>query len=499
MPHTRIAIVGSGFSGIGMAIGLKREGIEDFVVFERASAVGGTWRDNTYPGCQCDVPSHLYSFSFAPNPNWSRTYSTQPEIWDYLRGCAERFGVMPHIRFDHEVQRSQWDASNRRWSIDTSQGSWTADVMIAANGGLAEPRNPDIPGIEDFGGDIMHSAKWDVQRKLRGERVGVVGTGASAIQIVPKIQPHVAHLSVFQRTPAWILPHTDRRITEPERRLYARFPAAQKAVRGGIYASREMLVFGLAKDPRLIKPLRRLATAHLHRYVKDRDLRKKLTPRYSPGCKRLLLSDTFYPALTKPNSELVVDPITRVTKSGVVTGDGREREFDALIFATGFRVTDNPVLDRVHGADGRSLSASWSETGMQAYLGTTIAGFPNFFLMTGPNTGIGHTSLVVMIEAQIRYIVDALHFMNQRRVGTIEVKPAAVTGFNQDLQRKMNRTVWSAGGCSSWYLDAHGRNTTLWPDFTWRYRLRTRRFDAENYETAPAFAPSAPVEEEVPA
>lgn len=485
--HVRVGIVGTGFSGLGMAIGLKKEGIDDFVIFERAKAVGGTWRDNTYPGCQCDVPSHLYSFSFALNPNWSRTYSKQPEIWDYLRGCAERFGVMPHVKFDHEVRGARWDEAQNVWRIETSQGSWSSDVLISANGGLAEPRMPEIPGIEDFSGEIMHSAKWNVERKLEGERVAVIGTGASAIQIVPMIQPHVAQMSVFQRTPAWVLPHTDRPITDFERKLYRRVPMAQRLVRGSIYAAREALVVGLAKDPRFVKPIRRLATMNLYKHVKDRDLRKKLTPRYSPGCKRLLLSDNFYPALTQPNTELVTDGVTRVTKNGIVTSDGREREYDAIIFATGFRVTDNPVLDHVYGRGGRSLSEVWSDNGMRAYLGTTVTGFPNLFLMTGPNTGIGHTSLLVMIEAQIRYIKDALRFMDRRRVATVEVKEDSLERFNDEIQSKMSRTVWNAGGCASWYLDDHGRNTTLWPDFTFRFRARTRRFDPEHYDVTPGY------------
>ena len=490
MPHTRVAIVGTGFAGLGMSIALKREGITDFVVFERANDVGGTWRDNTYPGCQCDVPSHLYSFSFAMNPNWSRTYSPQPEIWEYLRNCAERYGVMPHIRFDHEVRRARWSNEKRAWCVETSQGEWTADILISANGGLAEPRTPEIEGIDDFKGEIMHSAKWNVQQKLQGQRVAVIGTGASAIQIVPKIQPSVSHLSVFQRTPPWVLPHTDRPITEFERRLYRRVPVAQKAVRGAIYSARELLVLGMTKDPRFLAPVRRVATAHLHKQVKDRDLRRKLTPAYSPGCKRLLLSDHYYPALTKDNVELVTDPIAAVTPTGIATRDGRGHAFDALVFATGFRVTDNPAMDRIHGRDGRTLKATWAEDGMKAYLGTTAAGFPNLFLMTGPNTGQGHTSLVVMIEAQIRYIVDALRYMNRRGVATVDVKPDVVKKFNDKLQSKMSRTVWNAGGCSSWYLDEQGNNPTLWPDFTWKFRTLTKRFDAENYDAVPEYVPA---------
>lgn len=489
--HVRVAIVGSGFSGLGVAIALKREAIEDFVVFERAHDLGGTWRDNTYPGCQCDVPSHLYSFSFALNPNWTRTFSMQPEIWEYLRACAHDFGVVPHIRFGHNVESAAWDADDRLWRISTSRGDWTAEVLVSANGGLAEPRTPDIPGIESFAGGIIHSAQWDVRNRLEGQRVAVIGTGASAIQIVPKIQPSVAHLSVFQRTPAWVFPHTDRRITNFERALFRRVPMAQRAVRAGIYGARELLVFGLTKDERFIRPLRRVAAAHLYKQVKDPELRRKLLPHYSPGCKRMLLSDDFYPALTQENVDLVTDPITEVYEGGIVTADGHKREFDTLVCATGFRVTDNPVLERVYGNDGRSLSEVWAETGMRAYLGTTVPGFPNLFMMTGPNTGQGHTSLLVMIEAQINYVMDALRFMTRHRVATVEVREPVVSAFNEELQRKLARTVWNRGGCSSWYLDEQGRNTTLWPDFTWRFRQRTRRFDPQNYAITPGFAPPA--------
>ncbi|MEA2433529.1 MAG: hypothetical protein QOG54_986 [Actinomycetota bacterium] len=475
----RAAIVGSGFSGLGIAIGLKRAGIDDFVLFERASDLGGTWRDNIYPGCQCDVPSHLYSFSFRPNPNWTRTYSMQPEILDYLRGCAH--DVMGHIRFDHCVTSARWDDDGNVWVIDTDQGTWVADVLIAANGGLAEPAFPDIPGLDTFDGEVMHSAAWKPEKDLAGKRVAVVGTGASAIQIVPQLQPIVEKLHVFQRTPAWILPHTDRPIRERERNLYRRFPLLQKVVRRAVYLARESLVLGMTRNRRFLRPLERVARAHLARQVPDRELRKLLRPRFSLGCKRILLSNRFYPAVASPNCELITAGVSELRGRSIVGAAGTEREVDAVIFATGFRVIDNPTTELVTGSAGVSLADHWRDGGMRAYLGTTVDTFPNLFLMTGPNTGIGHTSLVVMIEAQIRYIVDALKTMSRLDLASVEVLPSSLEAFNDELQAKMQDTVWTMGGCVSWYLDEHGRNPTLWPDFTWRFKRATRQFDPVAY------------------
>ena len=479
--HARIGIIGTGFSGLGLAIRLKRAGVENFVVFERADDVGGTWRDNTYPGCQCDVPSHLYSFSFRMNPNWTRTYSPQPEIFDYLRECAEESGVLPHLIFDHEVRGAAWDTERRSWKLETSQGPWEVDVLVSANGGLAEPATPPLDGLESFEGDVWHSAAWNKNSDLSGKKVAVIGTGASAIQIVPRIQPHVDKLFVYQRTPAWVLPHTDRPTRAWERRLYKRLPFLQRLVRLGIYSARVFLVIGLAKIPRLVEPLRRIALLHLKKSVKDPELRKKLRPRYSPGCKRLLLSNDFYPALAKDNTELVTEGIQSIGPSAIVSRDGTKREIDTIIFATGFRVTDNPVMNLITGRKGRTLAEVWADRGMRAYLGTTVEEFPNFFMLTGPNTGIGHTSLLVMIEAQINYIVEALRHMTERDVDTIEVRRPVVEDFNTKLQAKSSRTVWTMGGCASWYLDSQGRNATIWPDFTWRFRQLTRHFKPEDY------------------
>ena len=482
--HHTVAIVGSGFAGLGLARALERERI-DYVILERADDLGGTWRDNRYPGCQCDVPSHLYSFSFALNPEWSRTYPLQREIWSYLQQVADRYGIRRKIRYRHEVLAASWDGEARLWRIETTGGRLTANALVAGVGGLSEPRLPDIRGLESFAGPVVHSAQWDEGRDLSGRRVAVIGTGASAVQIVPRIQPQVDQLVVFQRTPAWVVPHRDRPITSRERALYRHLPLAQRLVRYGVYWLRELLVIGLAKNTKYVEPIRRVATQHLEQQVPDAELRAKLTPSFSPGCKRLLPSNQFYPALTQPNVELVTDRITEVTPRGVRTLDGREREVDVIVTATGFRVTNHPFFDRVRDADGQSLAEHWSRSGMQAYRGTTIAGFPNLFVMTGPNTGLGHTSVVVMIESQVPYVVGALRLLRRKHLAAVDVLPDVQARYNAEVQRKLASTIWNTGGCASWYLDAEGRNTTLWPDFTWKYRLLMRRFDAEAYDLIP--------------
>jgi len=481
--HVRIAIVGSGFSGLGLAIRLRRQGMHDFVVLERGDDVGGTWRDNTYPGCACDVPSHLYSFSFAPNPEWSRTFSAQPEIWAYLRRCARDFGVLPHIRFRHEVTEARWDEAAQRWQVDTTGGRLTAQFLVAAQGGLSEPALPDVEGLGSFRGHAFHSARWDHSVDLRGLRVAVVGTGASAIQFVPRIQPQVSSLHLFQRTPPWIMPHRDRAIRDWERALYRTVPAAQLAVRGGVYLGRESYVLGFMAGR--ISLGERIALRHLQRQVRDPELRRRLTPGYRMGCKRILPSNDWYPAITRPNVEVISAGLQAVRPHSVVGSDGTEREVDAIIFGTGFHVTDMPMAERLRGRDGRSLAQVWDGS-PQAHLGTAVAGFPNLFTMTGPNTGLGHTSVVVMAEAQIDYLLQALRAMEQRGAGAIEVRDDVQRRFNEETQRRLQGTVWNAGGCRSWYLDRHGRNTTIWPGSTLGYRRALRRFEPGEYRMQPA-------------
>jgi cation diffusion facilitator CzcD-associated flavoprotein CzcO len=479
-PHHRFAIVGAGFSGLGMAIKLKQAGVEDFVVLERTGDVGGTWNVNTYPGCQCDIPSHLYSFSFAPNPNWSRTYSRQPEIWEYLRRVSREQGIDPHIRFHHEVTTARWDERAERWRIETSAGAFTADMLVAGPGPLSAPKLPEIDGIESFRGTIFHSAEWNHEHSLHGERVAVIGTGASSIQIVPHIQPKVSKLHLFQRTAPWVVPHRDRETSHWERALYRALPPAQRLVRAFVYASRELFVFTLM-HPRAGSLPERAGRKHLRDQVPDPELRAKLTPRYRIGCKRTLISNDYYPALRQPNVELVTDSITAIAPRGVITADGEEREVDTIILGTGFHVTDMPVAEWVHGHDGRTMDEVWQGT-PQAYLGTTVAGFPNLFMLVGPNTGLGHNSIVFMIESQLNYVMDCLRHIDREAISTFEVREDVQRRFNDDIQRQLDGTVWTSGGCVSWYLDANGRNSTVWPGFTWPFRRRLRRFDPADYE-----------------
>jgi len=484
-PHVRIAIIGGGFAGIGMAITLLRRGETDFLVFERSREVGGVWRDNSYPGCACDVPSHLYSFSFAPNPAWTRTYSTQAEILDYLRRCARDFGVLPHVRFEHELRQARWDDAAQRWQLDTSAGSWTADVVVAGQGGLSEPSLPDIPGADSFAGPSFHSARWDHGVDLRGRTVAVVGTGASAIQIVPRLQREAERVVVFQRTPPWIMPHRDRPIRDWERRLYRVVPAAQRAVREVVYLGRETFVLGFTRGAMPVGE--RISRRHLERQVADPALRERLAPSYRMGCKRILPSNHWYPALSQPNVELVTERVAEIQPHSVRTAGGDEHRVDAIVFATGFKVTDIPIAARLRGRDGRSLADVWQGS-PQAHLGTCVAGFPNLFLLTGPNTGLGHSSIVLIMEAQYGWILRALRHMAEQGVGAIEPRDEVQQRWNDEVQQRLAGTVWNTGGCSSWYLDRNGRNSTLWPGTTLAYRWRLRRFAAAEFHLHPRAA-----------
>jgi cation diffusion facilitator CzcD-associated flavoprotein CzcO len=484
--HHRIAIVGSGFSGIGMAIRLLEDGETDFVLLERAPEIGGTWRDNTYPGCRCDVPSHLYSFSFAPNPNWSSTFSPQPEILDYLRDVAARFGVMPHIRFDTELESATWDDAEARWGLETSSGPLTADVLIAAQGPLSDPSIPDLPGLDSFEGKTFHSARWDHDHDLEGERVAVIGTGASAIQFVPRIQPQVGKLHVFQRTAPWIMPHPNRALKAFERRLYNALPAAQLAMRAAIYWARETFVLQF-RNRRMRKLATRMAMRQLETQVADPVLRAKVTPSYELGCKRILPTDEWYPALQQPNVELVTDGIAEIRPRSIVSTDGVEREVDTIIFGTGFHVSDIPITDRLRGRDGRSLAEHWDGS-PRAYKGAAVAGFPNLFFLVGPNTGLGHNSIVFMIESQITYVSGALRAMRRGGAAVVDVRPEAQAAYNAELEEMTRGTVWVTGGCQSYYIDRNGHNSTIWPTFTWPFRQRTREFDEAAYALRSAFS-----------
>jgi cation diffusion facilitator CzcD-associated flavoprotein CzcO len=481
--HVRIAIVGAGFSGLGAAIALADQGYGDeLILLERRSDVGGTWYDNSYPGCRCDVPSNLYSFSFAPNPNWSETFSSQPEIEHYLQTTARRYGVTDKVAFDTTLEAASWDATRRVWDITTTRGSLTADFLISGGGALSEPHIPDLPGLATFAGTTFHSAQWKHAHDLTGRRVAIIGTGASTIQFLPIVQKSAGRVILFQRTPPWVLPHPNRRTRAVERAAYGRLPWTQRVSRARNYWFREALLGSLLIHNSVkLRKLEGLAKKFMARQVADPELRAKLTPTYTAGCKRLLQSNDYYPALQRPNVSLETEKIIEVQPDGLVTADGVVHRADTIIYGTGFRVANNPMGEKVRGIDGRTLTEHWATTGMQAYCGTTIAGFPNYFMLAGPNTGIGHTSLVVMIEAQVAHIVGALRALQARGASVIEVRPDVQARWNEEVQRKAAPTVWNSGGCSSWYLDDAGRNTTLWPDYTFRFVRRTRLFGAGDY------------------
>lgn len=479
----RIAIIGAGFAGLGTAIRLKQAGIEDFVILEKADEVGGTWQANTYPGCQCDVPSQLYSFSFARNPDWSRSFSLQPEIWEYLRRCTDLYGVREKLRLQTELLQASWSETEQLWRLTTSKGSLTAEILVSGMGVLCEPSLPAIEGLESFEGETFHSARWDHGVDLAGKRVAVIGTGASAVQLVPKIQPHVGQLRVFQRTPPWVLPHPDRTITAAERLLYKRLPSVQRLVREGIYWGRELLVLPFL-HPLLGRPVEAVAKRHLRRQVADEALRERLTPSYEIGCKRILLSDDYYPALQAENAQLITAPIERVSERGILTRDNVMHELDAIVLSTGFHVTDAPYASLVRGRDGRSLAEAWQGS-PKVHLGSTVSGFPNLFLLLGPYTALGHTSVVFMIECQIEYLLDCIATMDRQRLRAIEPRADVQQAFLAEMRRRAKRTVWLSGGCASWYLDSEGAASAIWPGPTWRFRQRLRRFQADEYLLRP--------------
>jgi cation diffusion facilitator CzcD-associated flavoprotein CzcO len=470
-----VAIIGAGFSGIGMAIRLKAAGVHDFMVFEAAGELGGTWRDNTYPGCACDVPSHLYSFSFERKPNWSRKYGPQPEIWDYLLHCADKYGVRPHVRTGTEIVEARFDETLARWELRSAAGqTFTARVLISGTGGLSRPAYPDLPGLSRFAGTTFHSAHWNHDFDFVGKRVGVVGTGASAIQFVPEIAARVKQLHVFQRTPPWIVPRRDRAFSDRTKRWFARVPALSRLYRDYTYWRTELRTLAFL-DPRIMRVGETLARRHLYASVPDVALRARLLPDYRMGCKRVLISNDYYPALLRPNVELVTDPIEAVVPEGIVTRDGHTRELDAIVFGTGFRITEALSRVPVFGLAGRELQRQWRD-GAEAYYGMLISGFPNFFMLTGPNTALGHNSIIFMIEAQVHYVMSCLAMMRKRKLRWLDVLPSTQRAFNEKLQARMSEAIWSSG-CKSWYLDDNGRNVAIWPGFTFEYWLRTRRPD----------------------
>ena len=486
VPQVRIAIIGAGFAGLGMAMRLKERGEHDFVILERSEAVGGTWRANTYPGCAVDVESHLYSFSFAPNPDWTQLYSPQQEIWDYQLRLADEHGLTEHLRLSHEVLGADWDEDAGLWHVHTSGGDVDTRFLVSGMGPLTNPVDPEIPGLETFAGTCFHSGSWDHDHDLTGERVAVIGTGSSAAQFVPEIAPRAERTLVFQRTPAWVLPRLNRPITALERATYRRFPAVQRAVRTKHMVRHELLGI-LLRSPRSTAVIEFVCRKHLERQVQDPVLRAKLTPSFRAGCTRLIISDDWYPAVARPDVDVVTDAITEVRPEGVVTADGTLHAVDTLILGTGYEIM--PIADPLRGRDGVDLAERWA-VHREAYLGTTVAGYPNYFMLVGPNTATGHTSVLLYAEAQIDYVLQCLDHVERNGARSMTVREEPQHAFSEAIREQLQGTVWLVGGCHSWYLNERGGTSVLWPGTTWEFTAALRQLDPSDYELGWAPAPS---------
>ncbi len=483
-----VVVVGSGFSGLAMAIRLKQAGQHDFLVLEKAADLGGTWRDNRYPGCACDVPSHLYSYSFEPNPDWSRVYAPAPEIHDYLRRCAEKYDITSHLWFDSPLQVAEYDEGSGVWTLTIGGPREHPAVvrcraLVLAVGPMHEPSFPDIPGLGEFAGELAHTAMWDPAPTVDGRRVGVLGTGASGVQVVPELARRASDLTVFQRTPAWVLPRNDQPIDAATRRRFARMPALARAHRQSLHWRAESRAAGFTSYPPGPTAIERIARDHLRDHVSDPALRQRLTPDYALGCKRVVLSDDYFPTLQQDHVSLVTSAVDRVEPDGVVTADGARHRLDTLVLATGFDVTGSYAFMDVFGRAMRNLGNEWREGGMEGHLGTTAHGFPNLFTLLGPNTGLGHTSMVLMIEAQADLVIELLKERDRRRAQSVEVLPEVQAAFNADLRRRSRRSVWESG-CASWYLDRDGVNRVAWPGSAGAFRRLTRRVRPEDYAFA---------------
>lgn len=480
--QSSVAIVGAGFGGIAAAVMLRRAGYDDVTVFEKADRIGGVWQANTYPGLACDVPSHLYELSFAPNPNWSRRYSPGSEIQAYMEDVARRYGVLERVRLGTEVKGAAFDEARSRWTLETTNGGHEADVLITACGQLSVPRVPPISGLDDFEGPAFHTARWRDDVELSGKRVALIGTGCSSIQVGPAIQPQVAKLDVYQRTPGWTIPRMDYAYPPFARRLFARLPLLQRVDRALLMAFMETATTGITKRRWILRLFRWLAERHIRSQIDDPELRRKVTPADELGCKRIMVTDDWYPTLTQPNVELITDRIEAVTATGVRTGDGVERPADVIVLGTGFDTHGFVAPMQIAGRGGRSLADAWDGV-PKAYLGLTVPGFPNFFLLYGPNTNGGAGSVIYTIEAGVQHVIAALRRLEQARAATIELRPRAAETFDRELREALAGTVWQTG-CTSWYVDEQGNNPNNWPWTQTAYRRRAARIDPAAYELA---------------
>ena len=464
---------------------LHGAGYDDVTVFERGERVGGVWHDNTYPGAACDIPSHLYEFSFDPNPRWSRRYAPQPEIQGYLEDVARRHGVLDRIRTGTEVLGARWDEERARWELETTAGRHEADVLVTACGQLSTPKIPPIPGLESFAGPAFHTARWRHDVELSGKRVAVVGTGCSAIQVVPAIQPIVERVDVYQRSPGWTFPKMDFAYSERAKRLFERFPALQRLDRAAIFAFQELGAAAMTRHRWLRPPFRAVCRRQINHAIDDPELRRKVTPTDEIGCKRIMLTDDWYPTLTEPNVDVVTDRVEAVTPSGLRSADGTERPADVLVLATGFASHGFTAPMEIVGAGGRTLEEEWAGV-PRAYLGVSVAGFPNMFLLYGPNTNGGSGSVIYTIEAAVEHVIGALREMERADARRIELRREVAEGFDRELRDALGDTVWHTG-CTNWYVDENGNDPNQWPWLWSTYRRRTARAQPEAYELgAPA-------------
>jgi cation diffusion facilitator CzcD-associated flavoprotein CzcO len=479
-----VIVLGAGIAGIGLGLRLLRDGSNSFVVLERSDNVGGTWRDNVYPGVACDVPSHLYCLSWLPNPHWSRLFSSGPEIQAYLENCVDREGLRRKIEFGAEMLSAHWSRKDRRWVVNTPKGVFKGRVLVTATGHLADKFLPDLPGLNSFAGQVLHSAAWPRGLRTAGKKIGVVGTGASAIQIVPELAATAQELVIFQRTAPYVIARGDRAYSDAERRMFAADPQLMNSLRADLFWSAE---FNFAQRRRVSPFLERARAAaldHLARQVASAELRAKLTPDYELGCKRVLISDNYYPVMNKTNVMLEASALERLDGKRAISADGNVFELDILIFATGFIATRPPFSTRVFGAEGASLDDVW-DRGMEAYRSIAVHGFPNLFIVNGPNTGLGNNSVVYVIEAQIDYVMGALAHMRSAALSTLEPTAEAQQAYMAGVRRRSSQTVWLTGGCKSWYVDARSSLLTLvWPDHAHAFRDENGTFEPRGYACA---------------
>ncbi|MEU7141254.1 NAD(P)/FAD-dependent oxidoreductase [Nocardia sp. NPDC046473] len=475
-----VAIIGGGFAGIGAAIRLKQKGIDGFAIFERGDAIGGTWRDNTYPGAACDIPSRLYSYSFAPNPDWSHTYSGSNEILGYIESMAAEFGLGPYFRFGSNVSGIVFDEEAGQWEITIDgQGTVRARAVVLASGPLANASFPNIRGIDEYAGHKIHSARWDHDYDFTGKKVAVVGTGASAVQIIPELVDKAASVKVFQRTPGWVLPRVNRRTNAMTKEIYRRVPAAEQLARQAWFYGHESVALGVVWNTPLTRVVELVGKAQLHRQVKDPWLRRQLTPDFRAGCKRLLMTDDYYPALQRDNCKLITWPIAKLSERGIRTAEGVEHQADCIVFATGFDVSKTGTPIPVVGRDGRVLADEWSG-GAYAYKSVAVSGYPNLFLTFGPNSGPGHNSALVYMEAQIDYVVSAVGTILEQDLRVLDVRKDRQDRYNAGMQRRLTSTTWNSG-CRSWYLTEDGFNATMYPGFATQYVNQLRTVDLADY------------------